>query len=390
MNKTSVATIWTTGIAIFSMFFGAGNVVFPLLLGYHTAQAVPYALIGLLITAVGAPLLGLLGAVLFEADCKQFFHRIGKIPGNLVILLIIAILGPLGVMPRCFIVAYGALQTYFPDLTLFSFSAITGVMTFVLIVKRELILPWLGFFLSPLLMGCLLIIVGAGLFKPGSFHFSDFSPLSALLEGLAVGYNTMDLLASIFFALSIWMLLKEKLHGNTSTKQLVAVYTMASLIGGALLGLIYLGLSYSAALHASSLINSPAEQVLTRLSIYLLGSKLAIIANVAIFLACMTTIMSLAVALSDVICLEVKQARRLWQGERVIMLVILVITVLFSNLGFAAIMRFLHPLLSICYPAIIVLTICNILYKLYGFSYVKLPVYATLLLTLGIKVSGLA
>jgi LIVCS family branched-chain amino acid:cation transporter len=61
------------------------------------------------------------------------------------------------------------------------------------------------------------------------------------------------------------------------------------------------------------------------------------------------------------------------------MLITILITVIFSNLGFATIMNFLAPILALCYPAIIVLTLCNILYKLYGFPYVKTPFYLTLL-----------
>lgn len=103
------------------MFFGSGNVVFPLLLGQMAGEKIPWALIGLIITAVGAPLLGLLGSVLFEGDCKKFFYRIGIIPGYIVVILLLALLGPIGVMPRCFIVAYGAIVPYFPDLSLWLF-----------------------------------------------------------------------------------------------------------------------------------------------------------------------------------------------------------------------------------------------------------------------------
>ena len=63
------------------------------------------------------------------------------------------------------------------------------------------------------------------------------------------------------------------------------------------------------------------------------------------------------------------------------------LTVLFSTLGFTAIMGFLHPIMDICYPAIIVLTICNILYKLVGFPYVKVPFYATIITMLVLRLT---
>ncbi|MBS0286342.1 MAG: branched-chain amino acid transport system II carrier protein, partial [Proteobacteria bacterium] len=173
MKLPSLAIAWSTGIAIFSMFFGSGNVVFPLLLGTLTGDHITWALIGLTITAVGAPLLGLLGSVLFEGDCKQFFYRIGAVPGYLVVIFLLALLGPVGVMPRCFIVSYGAVQPYFPGLSLPVFSAIAGLITLLMLAKRNFILPILGFFLSPLLILTLLIIIVVSFIQPGKIFVSQ-------------------------------------------------------------------------------------------------------------------------------------------------------------------------------------------------------------------------
>jgi len=388
MRLSSLAIVWSTGIAIFSMFFGSGNVVFPLLLGATMGSQISWALFGLTITAVGAPLLGLLGSVLFAGDCKQFFYRIGSVPGYIAVMLILALLGPIGVMPRCFIVAYGAIKPYLPELSLLWFSMAAGLVTLILIARRNLILPVLGYFLSPVLILSLIVIMVTGILKSEPMVAAPYSPFMAIQEGFVVGYNTMDLLASIIFSVSIWLLLQEKLKIKTEQDiktKLIPTYIWASVLGGGLLGLVYVGLSFSAALHAHALVNTAPEQVLATLAIYLLGPKLAMIANIAIILACLTTVMSLAVAVVDVIHVEVmstKLGKKLSYSYGWMMLITMVITVLFSNLGFAAIMAFLQPIMSVCYPAIFVLTLCNILYKLYGFPYVKVPVYATFAATL--------
>ncbi len=393
MKLPSIAIAWSTGIAIFSMFFGSGNVVFPLLLGQMTGDEIPWALVGLTITAVGAPLLGLLGSVLFEGDCKQFFYRIGAVPGYLVVLILLALLGPIGVMPRCFIVAYGAVQPYFPTLSLTVFSIIAGIVTLLLLIRREFILSVLGLFLSPILILTLLIIIGVSIFAPGEIVTSQHTPWSAFVEGLAVGYDVMDLLASIFFSVSIWLLLKEKLHienENQVKTQLVPTYVVSSLIGGGLLGIIYVGLCYSAAVHHQALTQAVPEQILAVLAVHLLGPKLALVANLAISLACITTVMSLAVAVVDVIHVELMNTNigaKIPYSYGWMMFITIVITVVFSTFGFSTIMGFLHPLMEIGYPAIIVLTICNILYKLFGFAYVKIPVYGTFLVMLGWKIA---
>lgn len=395
MMRLSTATIiGTTGIAIFAMFFGSGNVVFPLLLGKMTGNQVFWALIGMTITAVGAPLLGLLGSVLFEGDCKQFFYRVGAFPGYLLVLLILALLGPLGVMPRCFVVGYSALKPYFPHLSLLTFSVIAGFISLLLIAKRSLILPILGFWLSPLLIATLLTIIGVAIFEAQSLPITEYTPFSAAMKGFLVGYNTMDLLASIVFSVSIWMLLKEKLNlsGDKEIKsKLVPTYIYSSLIGGGLLGLIYMGMSFSGAAHPEALVNAAPEQVLTHLAIHLLGPNLALIANIAILLACLTTVMSLSVAIAEVIHIEIANTTL---GSKIpysygwVVTIMMLITVFFSNLGFEGIMNFVGPILEICYPAIIVLAICNILYKLYGFGWVKTPFYITLAVTLFLELGG--
>lgn len=394
MKLPAMTIIGTTGIAIFAMFFGSGNVVFPLLLGKMTGNQVFWALLGLTITAVGAPLLGLLGSVLFEGNCKQFFYRVGAFPGYLLVLLILALLGPLGVMPRCFIVAYSAVKPYFPTLSLGLFSVLCGVVSLLLIARRKLVLPILGFWLSPLLIGTLLTIIGVAIIEAGPLPVTGYTPIGAILEGLYVGYNTMDLLASIVFSVSIWMLLKEKLN-ITKEKEvksvLVPTYIFSSLIGGGLLGLIYMGMSYSGAAHPQALINSAPEQVLTHLALYLLGPTLALIANISILLACLTTVMSLSVAIAEVIHIEImntKLGAKLPYSYGWVVTIMMIITVIFSNLGFAAIMNFVGPILEICYPAIIVIAICNIFYKLYGFKWIKTPFYVTLLLTFFLKLGG--
>ena len=390
MNKTaSMSLVISTGIAIFSMFFGSGNVVFPLLLANVAGEELPWALVGLIITAVGAPLLGLLGCVLFEGDCKQFFYRIGKYPGYITVILLLALLGPIGVMPRCLIVAYGAVQPYFPDLSLFSFSIGAGIVTLLCIWRRHFILPLLGGILSPLLIISLIIIMIAGIMKMTGLSPSTYTPFTAFKEGLATGYDTMDLLASLFFSVGIWMLLKDALNIKDEDQgfhpKLISTYLWASLVGGILLAIIYVGLSLAAAAHPQALHNVAPEQALANLAIYLLGSKLAMVANLAVVLACLTTIMSLAVAVVEVIHIEIAGTEL---GQKIpyrygsMMLITLIITVIFSNLGFSSIMAFLHPIMAIIYPAIIVLTICNIMYKLYGFPYVKVPVFATFIAAL--------
>lgn len=390
-NKIQLAfsfTALSAGVAIFSMFFGAGNVIFPLSLGQNIGEPINYALLGLVLTGIGAPLLGLFSTILFEGDCKQYFSRIGEVPAYLLVILIIAIIGPFGAMPRCFTVAHSALLPYFPDLSLFNFSVMSGVLVTLCVWKRALILPILGMVLSPLLLISLVLIIVKGFFTSQDPIATEYTPTAALLKGLHQGYDMMDLLASFFFAVVIWDLLKEKfaLKGQQMTAETLApICFMASIVGGILLALIYIGLSKVAAENMQAMAGVSQEQLLSHIAIYVLGSRFAFIANVAMALACLTTVISLAATVADVILVEFKESR-VGNGRQLhydsLIVIIMIITVIFSNLGFGKLMAILHPIVLVCYPAIIVLSICNLLYKLINFPWVKLPVYATFLIAL--------
>src|SRR5690348_4123561 len=103
------------GLALFSMFFGAGNIVFPLAVGQITGDQVLFASLGLILTAALVPIIGVIAMVLFDGNQRHFFGRLGRVPGFLLALSIISLLGPLGSTPRCIALAYSTLKGAFLD-----------------------------------------------------------------------------------------------------------------------------------------------------------------------------------------------------------------------------------------------------------------------------------
>src|SRR3990167_7604738 len=99
-TKSKFQTL-SIGFAIFSMFFGAGNTIFPLVMGAFAKDKNLFALLGLSITAIVVPIIGLLAMFLYKGDYKQFFYRMGKWPGFFIILLIMMLTGPFAGTPRC-------------------------------------------------------------------------------------------------------------------------------------------------------------------------------------------------------------------------------------------------------------------------------------------------
>ncbi len=354
MSKPFNQNLLTLGLAIFSMFFGAGNVIFPLALGAQTQSKCFYAFAGLFLTAIGGPLLGLLGATLYQGKCSAFFSRFGKGPQIFFMFSTLALLGPFAVLPRCVTVSYASLSHFFPFLPLSLFALLFCLACLFCCMKKNWILPLLGNILSPLLLLCLMSIIFKAFFTPSSLIDSSFSAMGAFTKGLSTGYDTMDLIASIYFSAGIWSIVASKAK---NVRQAFKITLKGGLIGCLLLGFVYIGLTYAAAKYAQPLASATPEKLITLLARLTLGPFWGNLANIAVALACFTTIISLCMALSKILVEEIFTS---FISQKQMLFILLGITTLTSNLGFQALMKVIHPAVSIGYPFIIALTLINI------------------------------
>jgi LIVCS family branched-chain amino acid:cation transporter len=376
MQKLKSNTL-STGLAIFSMFFGAGNLVFPLAAGQFAQDQNFYSSIGLLITAVGVPFLGLLSMTLFDGNYQVFFSRIGKIPGFLACLFIMLLIGPLGALPRVITFAHSTVEMFLPNIPLVLFSLVACTMIFLLTFRQSKILDILGYILTPVLLGSLAILIIRALFTEPDLIEAEESPITIFLHGMYEGYNTMDLMGAFFFSSVVILCLKKELSPSDQKdlKKIVKMTVKAGCIGATLLGLVYLGFSYVAAYNSEFLAAVPKEQMLGALAIKIMGNYAGIIAIVAVTLACLTTAIALAAIFAEFIHKDITKMKI---SYRIALIFTLILTFFISTLNFEGIMNYLQPILIICYPALIMLSFVSLLYKLYGFKYVKVPVAATL------------
>ncbi|MFH1461414.1 MAG: branched-chain amino acid transport system II carrier protein [bacterium] len=374
--------IISTGLAMFSMFFGAGNVVFPLDLGRVAGNMNLYAILGLLLTAVLVPFTGLLTMFLFAGDYESFFKRVGKIPGKIIVFILMTLVGPFLAMPRCVTLSFSTLQMYLPSVSLFSFSLVAVLLLYVLTVNKRKILDLLGNVLSPLLLLSLIILIIIGLFYHPSAKIVNFSKLDMFFYGLREGYQTLDLLGAFFFSVVILLGLQRalgtdfNLADKTNKKTFSRITLLSSLIGAVLLGLIYTGFSVVSSFYSLSLNVAQKDTILSILATTILGSAGGIMANMAVGLACLTTAMTLAAVFSEFIQNEVFKNKLNYKSSLV---VTLILTFAMSNLGFMGIIAIGWPIIQIGYPVLIVITFLNLANKLFGFKPVKIPVVITLI-----------
>lgn len=372
MSTTAhIRHIITTGLAMFSMFFGAGNIVFPLIVGQQAGNMVSMALVGLMFGAVIIPFIGLLAMTYYDGNHKEFFSRIGVWPGYLVTLFIMILIGPINAIPRCVALSYGTIKMYAPGLSGVVFSIIACLIIFAATVRKSRIVDLLGDLLSPLLVVCLFLIIIKGLWTHPAAPASSTTAGKMLLFGLTQGYNTMDLLGTFFFS-GVTIAGLKQLFPHEKSPKVIAYYALqSSIIGAGLLGAVYVGFGLVASYYGSVLGGMDAEVLLGTVAHMVLGKAGGFVVSMAVALACLTTAITLAVVFSEFLQEQVFAGRVRYEA---CLVATLITTGVFANFGFTDIVAMMVPILMVVYPALIVLTVVNMLHKTVGFRFVKAPV----------------
>lgn len=370
----------STGLALFSMYFGAGNLIFPLIVGKMVGTESPAAVVGLGVSAVLFPLLGLIAMMMFGADLRSFLGRLGRLPAFALLFVLLLTQGPVASMPRLVTLMHTSFTQFFPHFSLPLFSVLICGVVLAFVHFRTRLIDLLGMILTPILLVTLALLIFFGWYSAPSSAYTGVTTMESFLAGLKGGYQTTDLIASLLFATVIMPHLSR---GVTSSEMARTRMIGASLIASGLLMITYIGLTYLAAHHGPSLApNLAPQELLHALAARVLGPWGALVASGAVFFACFTTAVSLALICSDMIRTELL-------GSRVSPFMAQVITIstmaILANLGFTGIMHLAGPILEAIYPALIVLCLANIAHKLYGTTVVKTPFW----IVLGLSAIGL-
>jgi LIVCS family branched-chain amino acid:cation transporter len=373
--------ILTTGLAIFSMFFGAGNLMFPIRIGLESGDKLAWAITGFLLSALLIPLAALIAIILFQGDYRLFFMRLGRIPGFFFIFFCTSIAGPLIAMPRIVTLSYIMISPFIPQMSLFVFSILFLFITFLATYKENKIVDFLGTFISPLLLFSLIIIIAKGYFTSSLVTTTDETTLTAFWKSFVVGYKTLDILAGILFSSIVITILQKNYSspGKPNFQKLAFMSFQSGLIGIGLLGLVYIGLSYLGAYHGHGLEYINEGELFSTISFRVLGSHGAFIIATAVLMACYSTIIALAAVYAEFLNTQISNDKL---GYIPALGITLALTMIPSNFGLAAILEFSAPIIIIGYPALIAITLCNIAYKIFNFKPIKIPVALTLLMSL--------
>jgi len=368
--------VLTTGFAMFAMLFGAGNIVFPLILGRDSGHQVFWSLLGFCLTAVLVPLLGLFGTILNHGDYKFLLAPLGKIPAFLLTFLCMTLIGPFGLIPRCVTISYAVSKMYLPSLSILGFTLFCAVIMFCCTMKNSFVIDLLGKILGPLKITLLLSIIVKGLFSPTNFLPVSWTRVESFNQGFLSGYGTCDLLGTIFLSGLILKSLKKGMHPEqqADSRSIIKLGLQASVIGGGLLSLVYAGFCLVASFHGAAIAGVERADIFSALSILILGKEGGGLANITVAIACLTT----AIALTAVFGMYL---HRDLLGGRLAYLPALIITIAITTamamLGFGGIMKALAPIISMIYPFLIFYILVNMGWKLWK-NYRHRPVSLTM------------
>lgn len=352
--------IFIYGFAIFSMFFGSGNLVFPLEIGRNTGNQWLLGFLGLLLTGILLPFLGLFVIKLHRGSYNAFFAEAGGLARLVLPLFTLSLLGSFGVVPRCITVAHGGIGYLYPQISLIAFSLVFCSATFMFGLKEHLMISILGKWMTPLLLISLFILISVGILWAPDIGLSEVRGPFAFTNGFLQGYRTMDLFAAFFFSSLIFKQIQAAMPEDLSHGKMIRAALKPSLVGSSLLAIIYLGFVFLGAQYQSFTEGVSPELILPTIAAHLMGEKATLLIGIIIVFSCLTT----AVALNNIYAQYLSSLFKVQDRYFPLILLATVATsFLVSLLDFRGIEKFLAPALEVSYPSLILLTILSISVK---------------------------
>lgn len=185
------------GFALFAMFFGAGNLLFPPFLGLITGKSWLIGFSGFILADVGLSLLAILAIAKCSGEVGKIFSRAGHKLSIALGCAIMICIGPLLAIPRTAATTFEmGIQPIFNNFNAVIFSVIFFAITLLLTIKPSKVVDIIGSYLTPALLIALLVLIGMGIFNPlGNIEPSKID--NVFSEGIFQGYQTLDALGAV-------------------------------------------------------------------------------------------------------------------------------------------------------------------------------------------------
>ena len=357
---------------LFGMFFGAGNLIFPVHLGQMAGRNALPAIIGFIITAVGIPILGVAAIGITHSDGLQTLSgKVGKGYGIFFTCLLYLTIGPLFAIPRCATVSFTTgitplLGADSPErLYLLLFSAVFFAFVLFFSLRPGKITVWIGKIINPLFLFFFAGLMLAALLAPGA-AVSAVEPVEAyrsdaFFPALIEGYGTMDAIAGLAFGIVVIDVIRRM--GVDNDDAIAEDVLSSGLLTGALMALIYVvSIVVGAQSRGLFELSENGGIALTQIAGHYLGGVGLFILAFTITFACLKTSIGLVTACAETFSKMTngKISYRSWA------ILFTVFSFAVSNIGLSAIIEYSIPMLMLIYPLAIALILLAFLGKFFA------------------------
>jgi LIVCS family branched-chain amino acid:cation transporter len=357
-NSLTIGENIVVGLMLFALFLGAGNIIFPPLLGQLSGDHLVISIIGFLITGVGLPLIAVIAVAKSGGDLQSIASRVHPLFGIIFTVVVYLVIGPLFAIPRTATVSYeiGVLPFLSDSISaekwpLIVFSILFFIVTVLFALNPTKLVDRIGKILTPILIAVISLLAIKSFITPmgnigspiGTYKKTPF------FESFLQGYLTMDVLAALVFGIVVIQALKDK--NITDSKVLVKATIRAGVIAAIGLSIVYISLSYIGATSIDAIgVQDNGGSILALSSNVLFGSFGSIILAMTIAFACLTTSIGLVAAASQFFEKLVPSI-----SYRMFVFIFSGISAVFANVGLTQLINFSVPVLLALYPLAIVL-----------------------------------
>ena len=370
LQKRSASDFVFIGLALFAMFFGAGNLIFPPDIGVRSGPDWFIGFLCFFIADAGLAVIGMLSMVKANGRIENVTGVIGKTPSTILATAVILCIGPGIAIPRTATVTYGlGLAPVFNiaadnKWALPVFSVVFFLIVLALTIKPTRVVDIVGKVLTPVLVVALLIMIVIGFVSPKGSISDPLPGTQTVQYGILNGYQTMDGMASLFFAIIVISAVYAK--GYTSRKDSTSMTIKASVVAGILLFIVYGGLAYLGATTGTlwkSLVGIPVKSggvdqagLVINITNALMGKAGVVILGIVVALACLTTAIGLTSATAEYF-------HKLSKGKLKyshMVIAVCVFSAFICNLGLATILKIAVPILLLVYPIVVLLLVVTL------------------------------
>lgn len=377
--KQTITTkqLWATGLMLFALFLGAGNIIFPPYLGQQAGENLFSAVCGFLVTGVGLPLLAVI-AVGRTGTLQTIAGRVHPSFGAVFTIIVYMAIGPFFGIPRTATVTYevGVLPFLSENasgsgLALFITSVLFFGITAWLALNPGKLIDRIGKIITPVLLIVLIVLVGKNVFYPigpivsGTLDYAGTA--TSFFNGFMEGYLTMDTIGGLVFGTVVISSIRNL--GIENKADITKVVSKAGIIAAIGLILVYIPLTYIGATSVTEIgMLDNGGAILAASAKYLYGFFGIVVLAFAITLACLTTSVGLISACSEFFAEYIPAL-----SYKKIVCLLAIFSTCVANVGLSALISISLPILNFLYPiaiTLIILTFCEKFFNRSPFVYI--------------------